>query len=45
MSNSGLQPFAVRGLTPQNSSADYPYSFLYDLPVESCLAQSTYAVV
>ena len=41
-SNSGLQPFAVRVLTPQHPSTDYPHSFLYDLPVEPGLAQSTY---
>ena len=41
-SNSGLQPFAVRVLTPQHPSTDYPHSFLYDLPVEAGLAQSTY---
>ena len=41
-SASGLQPFAVRVLTPQNPSTDYQHSFLYDLPVEPGLAQSTY---
>jgi Tryptophan-rich Synechocystis species C-terminal domain/Putative esterase len=41
-SNSGLQPFAVRVLTPQHPSAAYPHSFLYDLPVEPGLAQSTW---
>ena len=41
-SNSGLQPFAVRVLTPQHPSTDYPHSFLYDLPVEGGLAQSLY---
>jgi hypothetical protein len=41
-SNSGLQPFAVRVLTPQNPSSDYAHSFLYDLPVEGGLAQSTW---
>ena len=40
--NSGLQPFAVRVLTPQHPSTNYPHSFLYDLPVEPGLAQSTY---
>ncbi len=39
---SGLQPFAVRVLTPQDPSANYPHSFLYDLPVEPGIAQSTY---
>ena len=39
---SGLQPFAVRVLTPQHPSTDYPHSFLYDLPVEPGLAQSTW---
>ncbi len=39
---SGLEPFAVRVLTPQHPSAAYPHSFLYDLPVEPGLAQSTY---
>jgi Tryptophan-rich Synechocystis species C-terminal domain/Putative esterase len=41
-SDSGLQPFAVRVLTPTDPSTDYPHSFLYDLPVEPGLAQSTY---
>ena len=41
-SNSGLQPFAVRVLTPQDPSTVYPHSFLYDLPVEPGLTQSTY---
>jgi Domain of unknown function (DUF4347)/Tryptophan-rich Synechocystis species C-terminal domain/Putative esterase len=41
-SSSGLQPFAVRVLTPEHPSADYPHSFLYDLPVEPGLAQSTF---
>ena len=41
-SNSGLQPFAVRVLTPNDPSTDYPHSFLYDLPVEPGLSQSTY---
>jgi hypothetical protein len=39
---SGLEPFAVRVLTPQHPSTDYPHSFLYDLQVEPGLAQSTY---
>jgi len=38
----GLEPFAVRVLTPQHPSTAYPHSFLYDLPVEPGLAQSTY---
>jgi hypothetical protein len=40
--SSGLQPFAVRVLTPTDPSTDYPHSFLYDLPVEPGLAQSTW---
>ncbi len=39
---SGLEPFAVRVLTPQHPSTDYPHSFLYDLQVEPGLAQSTW---
>ena len=38
--NSGLQPFAVRVLTPAHPSTAYPHSFLYDLPVEAGIAQS-----
>jgi Domain of unknown function (DUF4347)/Tryptophan-rich Synechocystis species C-terminal domain/Putative esterase len=38
----GLEPFAVRVLTPQHPSTNYQHSFLYDLPVEPGLAQSTY---
>jgi S-formylglutathione hydrolase FrmB len=38
----GLEPIAVRVLTPQHPSTDYSHSFLYDLPVQSGLAQSTY---
>jgi hypothetical protein len=38
----GSEPFAVRVLTPQDPSTAYPHSFLYDLPVEPGLAQSTY---
>jgi hypothetical protein len=38
----GLEPFAVRVLTPQHPSTDYPHSFLYDLPVEGGLAQSNF---
>jgi S-formylglutathione hydrolase FrmB len=41
-SDSGLQPFAVRVLTPTNPSTAYQHSFLYDLPVESGLTQSFY---
>ena len=39
---SGLEPFAVRVLTPEHPSTVYPHSFLYDLPVEPGLAQSTW---
>jgi hypothetical protein len=39
---SGSGPFAVRVLTPQHPSTAYPHSFLYDLPVEPGLAQSTW---
>jgi chemotaxis methyl-accepting protein methylase len=38
----GLQPFAVRVLPPHHPSINYPHSFLFDLPVEPGLAQSTY---
>ena len=38
----GFQPFAVRVLAPDHPSADYEHSFLYALPVEAGLAQSTY---
>ena len=38
----GLQPFAVRVLAPDHPSIDYQHSFLFDLPVEPELAQSTY---
>jgi cytochrome c2 len=41
-SSSGLQPFAVRVLAPSHPSTSYPHTFLYDLPVEAGLAQSTY---
>jgi hypothetical protein len=41
-SNSGLQPFAVRVLTPEHPSTNYQHSFLYDLPVEPGLTQSTF---
>jgi 20S proteasome alpha/beta subunit len=40
--NSGLQPIAVRVLQPENPSTDYTHSFLFALPVEGGLAQSTY---
>jgi len=39
---SGLQPFTVRVLVPENPSSNYPHSFLYTLPVEAGLAQSTF---
>jgi hypothetical protein len=39
---SGLEPFAVRVLTPEHPSTVYPHSFLYDLQVEPGLAQSTW---
>ena len=39
---SGLHPFAVRVLTPDHPSTNYQHSFLYALPVEAGLAQSTY---
>src|SRR5262249_48642432 len=35
-------PFAVRVLAPDHPSTNYPHSFLYALPVEAGLAQSTY---
>jgi len=38
----GLQPFAVRVLTPDHPSTDFQHSFLYALPVEAGLAQSTW---
>jgi Tryptophan-rich Synechocystis species C-terminal domain/Putative esterase len=38
----GLEPFAVRVLTPQEPSTDYPHSFLYALPVEPGLTQPTF---
>ena len=41
-SSSGLQSFAVRVLTPQHPSTNYSHSFLYDLPVQPGLAQSTW---
>jgi S-formylglutathione hydrolase FrmB len=39
---SGSHPFAVRVLAPEHPSTDYPHSFLFALPVEAGLAQSTY---
>ena len=39
---SGSQPFAVRVLTPDHPSTDYPHSFLFALPVEPGLAQSKF---
>jgi hypothetical protein len=38
----GAHPFAVRVLTPDHPSTDYPHSFLYALPVEPGFAQSNY---
>ena len=38
----GLQPFAVRVLTPDHPSTNYAHNFLFALPVEAGLAQSTY---
>ena len=38
----GLHPFAVRVLAPDHPSANYQHSFLFALPVEPGLAQSTY---
>ena len=38
----GSEPIAVRVLTPQHPSTDYPHSFLYALPVEGGVDQSTY---
>jgi chemotaxis methyl-accepting protein methylase len=38
----GLQPFAVRVLVPDHPSINYPHNFLFGLPVEPGLAQSTY---
>jgi 20S proteasome alpha/beta subunit len=40
--NSGLQPFAVRVLAPDDPSTNYAHSFLFALPVEPGLAPSTY---
>ena len=41
-SSSGLQPFEVRVLTPQDPSSDYTHSFLYALPVGPGVDQSGY---
>jgi hypothetical protein len=38
----GQQPFAVRILTPDNPSPNYPHTFLFALPVEPGLDPSTY---
>jgi Putative esterase len=38
----GAHPFAVRVLTPDHPSTEYPHSFLYALPVEAGFAQSNY---
>ena len=38
----GSHPFAVRVLAPDHPSTKYPHSFLFALPVEAGLAQSTY---
>jgi Tryptophan-rich Synechocystis species C-terminal domain/Putative esterase len=38
----GLQPFAVRVLTPDHPTTTLQHSFLYTLPVEGGLAQSTW---
>ena len=38
----GEHPFAVRVLAPDHPSADFAHSFLYALPVEGGLAQSTW---
>jgi hypothetical protein len=38
----GSHPFAVRVLVPDHPSANYEHSFLYALPVEAGLAQSTW---
>jgi hypothetical protein len=39
---SGYQPFAVRVLAPDHPSNNYDHTFLYALPVEAGLAQSTW---
>ena len=38
----GLQPFAVRVLAPDHPSTDYEHNFLFALPVQAGLAQSTW---
>ena len=38
----GSHPFAVRVLRPAHPSSDYPHSFLFTLPVEPGLAQSSW---
>ena len=38
----GSHPFAVRVLAPDHPSTDYAHNFLFALPVEAGLAQSTY---
>src|SRR5262249_8318373 len=38
----GSHPFAVRVLAPDHPSTDYAHSFLYALPVQGGLAQSTW---
>jgi 20S proteasome alpha/beta subunit len=38
----GLQPFEVRVLAPSHPSTNYEHNFLFALPVEAGLAQSTY---
>ena len=38
----GLQPFAVRVLAPDHPSTNYEHNFLFALPVEAGLTQSTY---
>ena len=38
----GLEPFAVRVLTPQHPSTDYQHSFLYDSAGRTWVDQSTY---
>jgi hypothetical protein len=40
--SAGLQPFAVRVLVPDHPSTNVAHSFLYALPVEAGLAQSTW---
>ena len=40
--SSGSHPFAVRVLVPDHPSTNYEHSFLYALPVEAGLTQSTW---